>query len=1318
MSALLSLLWMFNVTAPVCAAARPGIGFLTGEPSVAQMGPEGQAAWALMRKLFPSAALLRPADGRLLSEEGAEVAPNRLRVVWIHQGDSTDEAGPLYDAKTVALLKQYVGEGGGLFLSGAALGMVVPLGVEPVVPRRGGPGDDRSEAALVPLATKHPAFCGLPVAGSVVRISDGGYPAFADFHALGGPSTGVLLARTPGGMENPLAEYAAGKGRIVVLGWRLPRYSYLANPYRATLERLTSNLLHYLGDKSQWQKVVVKPVPGPVPVKIRPGVPDGQFEALRRAVDDLTETFGERYPRGGDYLQRLARLAKRHAELSPEGKDPDEKATAQLNELGTQFAQLRQEALLANPLLDFGRLLLVKRGAGNLGLPQNWESNSSLRMTGYDNELDVLSPVGPSGELTTLFRPANGEFVGDVDLQFSGKKMLFSMPGPNGRWQLFELNADGSGLRQLPLVEQPDVDNYDACYLPDGTVLFTSTAAFVGVPCVTGSSHVANLFLLEAGTGRIRQLTFDQDHAWCPTMLNNGRVLFLRWEYADLPHFAARILFSMNPDGTDQKEFYGSNSYWPNAMFYARPIPGSATQFVTIVGGHHDNPRMGELVLFDAAQGRHEAEGALQRILGYGKPVEPILLDGLTANSWPKFLHPWPLSSKYFLVSAKPTPQSNWGLYLADVFDNLLLIRETPGYALLEPVPLRPAQAPPVVRGSARAEPADPTAPPEALVYMADVYAGPGLAGVPRGTVKKLRLFTYHFAYHGMGGQVNRVGLDGPWDIKQIVGTVPVAPDGSAYFRVPANTPLSLQPLDAEGKALQLMRSWLTAMPGETLSCVGCHEQQSEAPPVGATAAAAEPPATITPWYGPTRGFSFIREVQPVLDVHCVRCHDGKQPGLPDFCPAPSIHPQAKDGGYNNGTQFTPAYLALRSYVRAPTLESDMHLLPPAEFHADTTRLMQLLNKGHHGVRLDPESADRLITWIDLNTPAHGTWHEIVGEQKVDHQRDRRRAMMKLYAGRDEDPEAILDLKVAIGKAAEGPRGPIRPLGPIDPMQTAPVVQKEPAASPRAFDLGDGVALELIPLPAGEFLMGDANGFDDEQPVGPMKIDQPFWMGKFEITNEQFARFDPAHDSRLEHGDFLQFSVQERGYPLNNPDQPVCRVSWNQAAAFCRWLTEKTGKPFALPTEPQWEYACRAGTTTPLWYGEESVDFAKYANLADASLRRVDTFGWGLPSGAVPEWRPAVAGVDDGHRVSAPVGSYVPNAWGLHDMHGNVAEWTSTSYGSYPSPVRDPGTAPPKVVRGGSWYDRPHYARSSYRVSYPAWQGVYNVGFRVVCVKR
>ncbi len=1308
------------------ARGESDVGLLVAHSSADQWGAEARAACNLGKQLTAATVIVPAAKGKFVDESGAEVSLDRFRVVWYHQGDSVDTPGPIYDAKTIEALRGYVDSGHGLLLSGAALALTNTLGVEPLNPRRGGPGNDRSTAALVPVQREHPIFAGLRFDGGAARISNTGHPAFADFHASGGPTGGMLLARTPSGSENPLVEYELGKGRIIAMGWRLPHYSNAENDSRDNLERLTKNILAYLGDRKQWQKVVVKPFNRPsrrVPGK---GVPAEEWRALKLAVSDLSETFAEHYPQGARHLKDLETLRQAHDELQGEGDTPNADRAARLEELAKKFDQLRSEALLANPLVDFDRLLLVKRGNSSprLGMPANWQGNCSLPRTGFNDEIATLSLASDKGELTTLHKPDGGRFVGDLDLHFDGERLLFSSVGSNETWQVFEINVDGSGLHQVTPSDDQDVDNYDACYLPSGDMIFSSTDCFQGVPCVKGSAHVANLYAMDARGQNIRQLTFDQDHDWCPTVLANGRVLYLRWEYSDLPHFVSRILFHMNPDGTEQFEYYGSNSYWPNSAFYARPVPGHATKFVAVISGHHDVARIGELVLFDTAKGRHEADGAVQRIPGYGKTVEPILRDGLVRDSWPKFLHPWPLSDKYFIVSAQPTAQSVWGIYLADVFDNMILIKETPGYALLEPVPLRPTKKPHVIPSRVQPKRDD------AVVHMADVYAGPGLAGIPRGTVKKLRLFTYHFAYHGMGGQINRVGLDGPWDVKRIVGTVPVESDGSALFRIPANTPISVQPLDAEGKSLQLMRSWFVGMPGEHVSCIGCHERRNTAPPQRASIALDKPPSEIVPWYGPTRGFSFKREVQPVLDQHCVGCHAGDAGPdgqfVPNFRRQPDVNTTAGSNAYNHGTQFSPSYLALRRFVRSPTIESDMHLLSPMDFHADTTRLIQLLRKGHYEVKLDAEDWDRLVTWIDLHTPAHGTWHEIVGEKLVSHQRERRRAMMMRYAGRDEDPEAIyepevsakrppvsasLDISSAAGVSPSTSEKISLPGWPFD-ADEAKRRQEAGVNSRQTIDLGDGTELELAFVPAGQFVMGDTNGHSDEQPLRTVRIDKSFWIGRFEVTNRQFRQFDSTHNSRLEHGDFLQFSHQERGYSLNQPDQPVVRVSWSEAMAFCRWLTDKTGKTFTLPTEQQWEYACRAGTGTPLSYGGADDDFSAQANLADVNLERVDNFEpWSLPVGAIHAWRPSDARFNDRFRVSAPVGSYAPNAWGLHDMHGNVAEWTSSQYRSNLFASNDGR----RVVRGGSWYDRAKDARSASRVDYWPYQRVYDVGFRVTC---
>jgi len=1024
------------------------------------------------------------------------------------------------------------------------------------------------------------------------------------------------------------------------------------------------------------------------------------FKALRRAIEDLSDTYPKKYTRGREFLARLDKLEKAVVSIAEAKGDPA--AVKKLADVGDEISKLRTEALLtSNPLIDFDKLLVVKRSERNLGLPHNWVTNASISRTGYDNEIAVLSPVRPGGQLTTLYKPPKGEFVGDVDLHWDGDRMMFSSIGKNGRWQIFEIKADGTGLHQVNPGLEPDVDNFDPCYLPDGRVIFSSTRTFHGVPCVGGGSPVANLVLLDPKTGTERQLCFDQDQNWCPTVLNNGRVLYTRWEYSDTPHYFSRLLFHMNPDGTEQMEYAFSNSYWPNSTFYARPVPNHPTKIVAIISGHHGVARMGQLLVYDPAKGRHETQGAVQLIPSYSKPEVGTITDGLANPAWPKFLHPYPLSDKYILVSCKMNAQAPWALYLVDVFDNMLPILEVPGYAILEPVPLRKSPKPPVIPDKVD------TSKDYACVYLNDVYFGRGLKGVPRGTVKKLRLYEYHYGYNGMGGHIH-IGIDGPWDVHRILGTVPVYKDGSAFFKVPANTPIAVQPLDAEGRAVQVMRSWYTAMPGEFANCVGCHERQNTSPALRRTVAATSPPTPIEPWRGPARGFSFLREVQPVLDKYCVGCHDGK--------PAPNGKPKPNFADTGKGNRrFIKSYLALHPYVRRPGPESDYHLQKPMEWHASTSELIQMLRKGHHGVKLDAEAWDRLYTWIDLNVPCHGTWTEHRGN--IEKIAARRLAMRTKYANRPENPEVYPtpppERPAFVKPAPEPPRKPFAgkvPGWPFDANEAKKRQQALGLPPELKLQIAENVSLELVLVPPGEFVMGSAKGYPDEYPQSRVKIAKPFYMAKFEITNQQFALFDPSHDS----GYISVFNKDHsyRGRAINAPTQPVVRISWKQAMEFCYWLSQKTGRKFTLPTEAQWEWAARAGADTPLHWGGLEADFAKRANLADKSLTA-------LCIRDSPKWIPAIMSVNDGATVTNTVGRYAPNAFGLYDMAGNAAEWTLSTYKPYPYVENDGRNNPEapgrKVARGGSYYDRPFRARSAVRYDYEPWQPVHNVGFRVIC---
>jgi formylglycine-generating enzyme required for sulfatase activity len=1091
-------------------------------------------------------------------------------------------------------------------------------------------------------------------------------------------------------------------------------------------------------------------------------------DGLRLALEDLEKSFPNAYPK--KYLARLAQL-EQSIPTALAGAPPTTLAGFEaIAAWEAELESLKQEALLANPLLDFDRLLVIKRqplgdprraqwegfGLGEfLGLPRqsSWANGTMPNIDKWTNEIAVLSPARPQGTLTTLFKPDASRLVSDLDLHWDASKLLFSMPDRSNHWQICELtvlpalrspgaqtpggSAPGVGSFRQLTPSHPDVHNYSAIYLPDGRIDFVSTAPLQGVPC-NASVIVGMIYQMNGDGRRIHQICFEQDHDYTPSILNNGRVLYLRWDYTDTPHVWNRLLMSMNPDGTGQMEYYGANSYWPNAIFFARAVPGHPTKVAGIVTGHHEG-RIGELVIFDPARGRHETEGVVQRIPGRGQRVEPKIEDKLTEHSWPKFLHPWPLNEHYFLVACKPEPESLWGIYLVDVFDNMVLLKEEENWALLQPIPLAPRPKPPAIQD--KVQPGSK----EALVYMEDVSSGPGLRGVPRGTVKALRIFTYHFGYQTLAGIDHRVGADGPWEAKRVLGTVPVEADGSAFFLVPPKTPLSFQPLDAEGKAVALMRSWMTAMPGESVSCVGCHDRQSAAP-AGANhrLALGRPPSPIKPWRGPARGFSFIHEVQPVLDKFCVGCHNGEP------APAGKTKPDLRrdQGGYvvykggqldgqfipglakkellgKYGGVFEPSYIALRAYVRVGGLESDLNLLPPMEFHANTSELVQMLAKGHYGVQLDDEAWDRLVTWIDLNAPCHGRWSDVT--KLPGNQCQRRLELRKLYGGVVETCEETLetDTDYELPKPVIPPSPPVAqtkntneqlrvPGWPMTPEE-ARAEQSRGGPITRTVELGDGVKMEFVRIPAGAFVMGDLEGEADERPLSAVNIGKTFWMARCEVSNEQFAKFDSSHESRFEDRTSWIFSEEYLGWPLNQPKQPVVRVSWNEALAFCRWLAAKLGEEVTLPTEAQWEYACRAGAATPLNYGGLDADFSKCANMGDASLRRLAADGWRPKS---PALVPREARFNDGALVTIDTGHYAPNAWGLHDMHGNAAEWTRTTYRPYPYRSEDGRDALSsegrKVVRGGSWRDRPKLCRSACRWAYPAYQQVYNVGFRVI----
>lgn len=1039
---------------------------------------------------------------------------------------------------------------------------------------------------------------------------------------------------------------------------------------------------------------------------------EGDKESLKLAIEDLMTTFGSKYPSGKSYLERLEAAAE----------DSDE------------FTALKKEALLANPLLDFEKLLMVRNKSGRR-FANNWETRTSVRGP-FDNELITVNLR--DGATESVYKPGEGKFIGDICLYFDGSKVLFTSQAdpeqlspvtnmPSAKYYtVYEMPIDpksGAKTGNIRMVAPDmgqDIDNYYACYLPNDRIIFASTAAYEGVPCVGGRASVANLFLMDSNGANVRRLTFDQDASWHPSLQANGRVMYVRWEYTDSAHYFSRVMMTMNPDGTDQKAYYGSNSYWPNSMFFPRQIPGpgNSSKFIASITGHHSNPKGGAACIFDVSKGRHEADGAIQLLMGRGKEVEPLVIDNLCNSYSPKFYHTFPLSEKYFLTCA------NNSVYLIDTFDNMQVIKQADeGGTYWEPIPLRATERPPVIPDRVDLNSK------ETFVLINDIYLGPGLSGVPRGTVKDLRVYRYEFGPRGVGGHYS-MGMEAGWDSKQIMGTVPVEEDGSVNFTVPANTPFAMQPLDENGEALQLMRSWTVGMPGERLSCVGCHESQNMTPAATRAKAMLREPSKIKPFYGPMRGFSFEREVQPTLDKYCVGCHDGTKDLTEDGSDKQGrykvVANRIAGTGDNTGKTFTEvgipdlsnsvsAHRSLHPYVRRNGPEGDYHLLTPLEFHADTSELVQMLQKGHHNVKLDAEAWDHINTWIDLNAPYNGTWNEPYGSRaSVSNVLARRMELRALYANDTYNPETVVNPY----QKSETFIMPDKPK--VKLVERKPADVKEQKQTTVKLDLGDGISMDLVSIPAGTFYMGSNDETPVEQPVSKVKISDPFYMGSTEVTLEQFRQFDKDY---LNGAYDMHYKDQvKRGYYMNYMPLPVIRVNWEQAMAFCDWLSKKTGKKVSLPTEAQWEWACRAGTDTPLSYGDVNSVFSEYANMADITVQLMAVSGVNPmpiknPNSTI-DFELKDPRSDDNAIFLAAVGSYLPNQWGLYDMHGNAAEWTRSDYKPYPykdSDGRNKGdNTTKKVVRGGSWKDRPFRCTSSYRLGFPAWQRVYNTGFRVV----
>ncbi|MEQ3324166.1 SUMF1/EgtB/PvdO family nonheme iron enzyme [Bacteroides caccae] len=987
----------------------------------------------------------------------------------------------------------------------------------------------------------------------------------------------------------------------------------------------------------------------------------------------------------------------------------------------------KRAILLANPLLNGDKILTVRYQLGNrdrramapeLGTQSNnWSNQESARRKGFNADIVELSNLRDEVQIRTIYKPDNTSSIADLKLHWDGDRAMFTQTMSDNRWNVFEVKLNNGDCKKLIDNPEPDLEFYDGTYLPDGRIIANSNIGYQGVPCVNGSDPVGNMVLYTPQSKNLRRLTFDQDANWNPVIMNNGRVMYTRWEYTDLTHYYTRIVMNMNPDGTEQKALYGSGSMFPNSTFDVQPLPGYASAFVGIISGHHGVARSGRLILFDPTKARKGAAGMLQEIPHRNRPIVEEVKDRLVDGVWPQFIKPSPLNDTYFLVAAKLDKNDLWGIYLVDKFDNVTCLHKMEGEGYISPIAVRKTVTPPAIPDRVKLDDK------QATVFIQDIYEGEGLKGIPRGTVKSLRLHAYEYAYVQTQSDHNWHGIQSGWDIKRMLGTVPVEEDGSVIFKIPANTPVSIQPLDKDGVAVQWMRSWLTGQPGEIVSCVGCHEDQNQIVIPKRVIASQKAPHALTPPEGGTRSFTFDLEVQPILDRACIACHNGEG--------------KAFDlrGGKKDGKGYGTSYLNLHPYVHRQGGEGDMVVLYPYEYHPNTSELVRLLKKGHYNVQLTDAEWRKIYNWIDYNAPDKGYFNANVLKsfpyQGYD-QIERRKQLTDKYAG-----GAGVDWKKEIADYAAQlkNKGEIKPVMPkkVSPVKEkvlkvkgwpfAPDRVKEMLADEKetvkVLEIAPGVQMTFVRIPAGEFVMGSYHGEPDTYPTTKVKIDKAFWMGELEVTNQQYNTIFPQHDSRYVDQQWKDHVVP--GYPANKPEQPVIRVSYNDAMEYCKILSQKTGLNITLPTEAQWEWACRGGSDEDFWFGNLNADFGKKDNLADVTTNKFAVSGVD-PQPMSPEspwykyytFLPKAANVDDGSLVQVGGKKYEANPFGLYCMHGNVAEWTRSDYVPYPYKENPKKVSEYKVVRGGSYIERPKYSTAYSRKGFYPYQCVFNVGFRVI----
>ncbi|MDP6545152.1 MAG: hypothetical protein QGH60_14290 [Phycisphaerae bacterium] len=749
--------------------------------------------------------------------------------------------------------------------------------------------------------------------------------------------------------------------------------------------------------------------PPPVMATMRPPVEEALIEWDWRMQDGIgTRRIPDTYPaavartlkrgdkligklRGGSVLQvRWEKLRARFKRLSA-----TRSATrAAWEDLWRRVHRARREIVLSNPLARLGGLVFVKRTPAVFSHQLTQYYGSSARPGGG---VFVLESPGKSMRCRELTAALPQGSYQHPEVSFDGRRVLFAYcpakSDPANRHQhlnrfyhLHEISATGSGLRQLT---KGPFDDFSPRRLPDGRIVFISTRRGGFHRCGRGPCPVYTLTVADADGSNPRVISFHETHEWDPAVLHDGRVIYTRWDYVDRNAVHYQQLWSVRPDGTNVRIFYGNNTFNPVGIWEARAIPGSRRVMATAAAHHAITA--GSIILLDINKGI-DGMSPITRLTGdalFPESEAPVTRSptgrsgnwstgalGKTpvppeAKRWPGHCYrsAYPLSEEFFLAAysfdalvgePERNPVNMFGLYLVDRFGNKELLYRDLNIGSLWPAPLRPRGRPEKVPCILDKRPKR-----DGTFFVQNVYRS--WPALPKETITHLRIVqvlpktTPNMDQPPVGAARGAPG-------KQVLGTVPVERDGSACFRAPSGVALAFQALDTQGRAVQIMRSLTYLQPGETVSCIGCHEYRTMAPPTGRRPLASLRRASkITPGPDGSNPLSYPILVQPVLDKHCVRCHNPKKPD------GKVVLTGEPKGRYTVSYNALVSRVSYSSWGRGGNIEG--RATKPGFYGArGSGRLMKTFAKGHYRVKLTPGELSRVVTWMDANALFYGTF--------------------------------------------------------------------------------------------------------------------------------------------------------------------------------------------------------------------------------------------------------------------------------------------------------------------------------------------------------